>query len=61
MVETATGSDKGVGLALAFGAVGVVGAVVMYVAAANQLAAGLGFALAMTGGVLSVAAVHLFR
>ncbi|WP_336002556.1 DUF7525 family protein [Halorientalis halophila] len=59
---TATGleSDKAIGLGLLFGALGVLGAVVMYVAAAQQLLAGWGFALAIVFGSLSIAAIHVF-
>jgi hypothetical protein len=60
MAETATGSDKAVGLGLLFGLLGIAGAVVMYVAAADQVTAGFGFALAMLAGSLAIAAIHLF-
>jgi len=60
MAETATESDKAIGLGLLFGLLGVAGAVVMYVAAADQVTAGFGFALAMLAGSLAVAAIHLF-
>jgi hypothetical protein len=60
MAETATWSDKALGLGLLFGLLGIAGAVVMYVAAADQLTAGWGFALAMLFGGLSIAAIHVF-
>lgn len=60
MAETATGSDKAVGLGMLFGLLGVAGAVVMYVAAADQVTAGFGFALAMLAGSLAIAAIHVF-
>ena len=60
MADTATWTDKSLGLGLLFGLLGVAGAVVMYVAAADQLTAGWGFALAMLFGGLSVAAIHVF-
>lgn len=60
MAETASWSDKALGLGMLFGLLGVAGAVVMYVAAADQLTAGWGFALAMLFGGLSVAAIHIF-
>lgn len=60
MAETATGSDKAVGLGMLFGLLGVAGAIVMYVAAADQVTAGFGFALAMLAGSLAIAAIHLF-
>jgi hypothetical protein len=60
MAETGLQSDKGIGLGLLFGALGVAGAVVMYVAAEQQLLAGWGFALAVVFGSLAVAAVQIF-
>ena len=60
MAETATGSDKAVGLGMLFGLLGVAGAIVMYVAAADQVTAGFGFALAMLAGSLAIAAIHVF-
>ncbi|MFB6143428.1 MAG: hypothetical protein ABEJ30_08830 [Halorientalis sp.] len=53
-------SDKAVGLGLAFGVLSVVGALVMYLQAAQQVVAGWGFALAVVAGCLAVAALHLF-
>ncbi len=60
MAETGLQSDKAIGLGLLFGALGFAGAVVMYVAAEQQLLAGWGFALAMVFGALAVAAVQIF-
>lgn len=51
----------GIGLGLLFGGVGVVGALAMFVGAANQQVAGWGFALAMTAAAVSVAAIHLWE
>ncbi|PSP82956.1 hypothetical protein BRC83_07905 [Halobacteriales archaeon QS_1_68_17] len=61
MVETEARSDMGIGLGLLFGGVGVVGALAMFVGAANQQVAGWGFALAMTAAAVSVAAIHLWE
>lgn len=60
MAETAIRSDKAVGLGLVFGALAVLGAVLMYVAAARQVLAGWGFALAVLAASLAVAAIHVF-
>jgi C4-dicarboxylate-specific signal transduction histidine kinase len=60
MSETAGTSDLGLGLGLAFGAVSLVAAVGMYVGHANQVVAGASFAVAVTAGVLTVAAVHVY-
>ena len=60
MTETATGSDLGIGLAMAFGALGLVGAAVMYLAAETQEIAAGGFALAVLAGGLAVAALHVY-
>jgi len=60
MTETASSSDLGVGLAMAFGALALVGAAVMYLAAeAQQLAAG-GFAVAVLAGGLAITALHVY-
>lgn len=61
-METATGSDKGVGFGLLFGAVAVMGALAMaaYGFSGNQMAAGWAFAVAMLSGSLAVAAYHLY-
>ncbi|SDF94680.1 DUF7525 family protein [Halorientalis regularis] len=60
MAETGLQSDKALGLGLLFGALGIAGAVVMYVAAAQQLLAGWGFALAIVFGSLAVGVIHVF-
>jgi len=60
MTETATGSDMGIGLGLAFVVVAVVAALGMLVAYSDQVVAGWSFALAMVAGTLSVAAIHLY-
>ncbi|WP_136716056.1 DUF7525 family protein [Halorientalis salina] len=60
MAETGLQTDKSLGLGLVFGTIAVVGAVVMYVASADQLTAGWGFALAVIAGSIAIAAIHLF-
>lgn len=60
MVATEAQSDKATGLGFVFGALAVAGAVVMYVAASQQVLAGWGFALAVLAGSLAVAAIHVF-
>ncbi|WP_435195549.1 DUF7525 family protein [Natronomonas sp. EA1] len=61
-METAPASDKRIGFSVLFGILGLLGAVVMYVAAmgGDQLASGWGFALAMAAGALAIAALHLY-
>lgn len=68
-METATGSDKAIGFGLLFAIVGIIGAVVMlaggfqYGASHDhffQLVSAWGFAIAMIGGALSIAAIHLY-
>lgn len=63
MTESASGSDMELGLAMVFGALGVVGALVMYVAATggDQVLSGWGFAGAMLAGGILIAALHLFE
>ncbi|MFC6768892.1 DUF7525 family protein [Natrinema soli] len=56
--ETET-TDKGVGLALALGALAVIGALVMLVGAPNVTAA-WGFAAAVLFSSLAVVGIHLF-
>jgi len=60
MADTAIQSDKAIGLGVLFGALGVAGALVMYVAASQQITAGWGFALAVLFGSLAVTAMHVF-
>lgn len=60
MADTAIRSDKAIGLGLVFGALAVLGSVVMYVAAAQQVVAGWGFALAVLAASVAVAAIHVF-
>lgn len=62
-METSQGSDRRMGFSLLFGLVGLLGAVVMLVAAlgGQQALSGWGFAAAMGGGALLVAALHLYE
>ncbi|MFC7177477.1 DUF7525 family protein [Halosegnis marinus] len=62
-METSQGSDRRMGFSMLFGVVGLVGAVVMLVAAlGDQLVlSGYGFAAAMLGATLVVAALHLYE
>jgi len=59
-MTTATSTDKGVGIPLAFGAIAVIGAVGMAVfgMTGDQVASGWAFAVAMVAGTLAVAAYH---
>lgn len=59
-MATELADDRAVGVGALFGALGVVGALVMYIGAVghDQIVAGWGFALAMTAGALLVAALH---
>ena len=59
MTEGTMTSDMGVGLSMAFGVVAALGAAWMFVAGGDETA-GIGFALAMIAGALSVVAVHLY-
>ncbi|MGM0605375.1 MAG: DUF7525 family protein [Halobacteriota archaeon] len=52
-------SDKGIGIGLAFAALTLVGAAVMYGGGAQLIQAG-GFAGAMIASVLCVVAIHAF-
>lgn len=61
MAETAAGTDMSIGLGLVFGLLSAVGAVVMFVSAAEHVTAGSGFALAMLTGALAITAIHVFR
>ena len=60
MTEAGLQTDKSLGLGLVFGIVAVLGALVMYIAAADQLTAGWGFALAMIAASIAVAVIHIF-
>ncbi len=61
-METASASDRAVGLGLLFGAVAVIGSLGMaaYGMAGDQMAAGGSFAVAMIAGSLAVAAYHVY-
>ncbi|MES3516627.1 MAG: hypothetical protein PPP58_03070 [Natronomonas sp.] len=61
-METVSSGDMGIGLALAFGILGVLGAIGMtaFGFTGDQVAAGWSFALAMLGGTLAVAAYHAY-
>ncbi|MFD1512062.1 DUF7525 family protein [Halomarina rubra] len=60
-MDTSTGSDMGLGLGLLFGALGFGGALVMLVAAFDEMKvlSGWGFAAAMVAGAILIAALHL--
>jgi len=60
MSDTVAGSDMGIGLGMVFAILAVLGAVGMLVTYNNHLVAGWSFAVAIVGGVLSVAGIHLF-
>ncbi len=60
MAETGLQSDKSLGLGLVFGIVAIIGALVMYIASADQLTTGWGFALAMIAGSIAIAVIHIF-
>ncbi len=57
--STATGTDKGMGLALAFSALAFLGAIGMAVAAPEGTA-GWGFAAALLFGSLAIVGIHLY-
>lgn len=61
-METASGTDKELGFAVLFGALGVLGALLMVLASMDgaQVLAGWGFAAAMAAATLAVAALHLY-
>jgi hypothetical protein len=61
-MESTASSDMATGLSAAFGAVGLLSALTMYVAAAghDQVLAGLGFAGAMLAASVTIAALHLW-
>ncbi|MFB6192035.1 MAG: hypothetical protein ABEI11_01800 [Haloarculaceae archaeon] len=60
-MATASG-DMEVGLGLALGLLGIVGALAMLVTGftGQQLASGWGFALAMAAGALAIVVVHVY-
>jgi uncharacterized membrane protein YeaQ/YmgE (transglycosylase-associated protein family) len=62
-MKTSQGTDRRMGFSMLFGLVGLLGAVVMLVAAlgGQQVLSGWGFAAAVGGAVLLVAALHLFE
>jgi len=60
MSETVARSDMGIGLAMFFVVVAIVGAAGMFVAASDQIIAAWSFAGAMIAGSLAVVAVHLY-
>lgn len=62
-METTQSSDRRMGFSMLFGLVGLLGAIVMLVASlGGQLAlSGWGFAAAMLGASLLVAALHLYE
>ncbi len=55
-----TRSDMDIGLAMAFGAVAIAGAAVMYLAVETQLLAATGFGVALIAGGLAVGALHVY-
>lgn len=59
MTETTRTTDRGIGLTMLFGALGVIAAGVMAIGAPDELAA-WGFAGAVTFACLAVVAVHLY-
>jgi hypothetical protein len=62
MAGVTTGSDKSVGFAVLFGALGLLGALGMFVGATtgSQVTAAWGFAGAMLAASILVAAVHAY-
>lgn len=61
-METATASDKGVGFAMAFGLLAILGAIglAIFGTTGDQTWAGLSFGVAMVAGSLAVAAYHVY-
>lgn len=61
-METATASDKGVGFAMLFAAVALLGAAGMAVFGftGDQLATASSFGIALLGGTLAIAAYHVY-
>jgi hypothetical protein len=60
MAQATAQTDKGIGLAVAFSVIAVVGALLMFLGAADQLLAATGFGVAVLAGSLAVAALHAF-
>jgi hypothetical protein len=59
MTTQQAGTDMGIGLALLFAALGVVGTLAMFLGAPDALSA-YGFAAAVTFGALAVVALHVY-
>lgn len=59
MATTST-PEKGIGLTILFVVIAVLGALTMGVGAEDNLIAAAGFAVAVTGGTLAIAARHLY-
>jgi len=59
MAEYAHSTDKGIGVALAFGAVALLGALVMLIAA-PELEAAWGFAAALIFGAVAIIGMHVY-
>ena len=59
MATASESTDVGIGLTLLFGAVAVLGAIVMAIGAPDEIAA-WGFATAVVFACLAVVAVHVF-
>lgn len=61
-METAQGSDKEIGFAVLFGALGVLGALAMLFASVGgtQVMAAWGFAFAMAASTLAVTVFHVY-
>lgn len=60
MTAGTTGSDKGLGVGLAFAAIVALGAVFMYVGP-SQINRAAGFGVAMVAAILAVSAFHLLE
>lgn len=58
-MEHAAGSDKGLGLAVVFSLLAVIGALVM-AAGPGQMVKAVGFAAALVAGVLAVLVIHVY-
>jgi hypothetical protein len=60
MAETATGTDMGIGLAMFFGVLALVGAFGMFATYETNVLAGWSFAVAVVAGIVSILAIHLY-